>query len=62
MLDFIHNNYQWIFSGIGVLIVSILINLVFKGKKKRKKLNQMIISGNNSNNIQTFGNINIINK
>ncbi len=49
-MDFITNNYQWIFSGIGVSILGWMI----AKKIKKKNINQSIKYG--SNNIQIGGN------
>lgn len=56
MLDFFIKNKEWLFSGIGVLIISTIMTLLFK-KKSVQSLNQ--VSGNNSTNIQASGNINV---
>ena len=44
------NNFKWIFSGIGVLIVTLIINYIYK--KKKTKTIQKQVSGNNSINNQ----------
>ena len=56
MLDFFIKNKEWLFSGIGVLIISTIMTLLFK-KKPVQSLNQS--SGDNSTNIQASGNINV---
>ncbi len=38
-MDFFQNNYQWIFSGIGVFVIGLFLT---RGIMKRKNLNQMI--------------------
>lgn len=48
MLDWFHNNYTWIFSGIGSTILAFFIGL-FVGKRKSK--NQANIKNSNNNNI-----------
>jgi predicted tellurium resistance membrane protein TerC len=53
MIDWITKNYQWIFSGIGVLFISMIANLIFKKRKQSQKITQNQNSGNNSVNIQT---------
>jgi predicted tellurium resistance membrane protein TerC len=53
MIDWITKNYQWIFSGIGVLLISMIANLIFKKRKQSQKITQNQNSGNNSVNIQT---------
>lgn len=45
------DNREWIFSGIGVLILSVAARLIFKNKEK-KNINQNIKSGDNSTNVQ----------
>lgn len=59
MIDWITKNYQWIFSGIGVLIVSFLITFLFKSKSKGKQSIQKQQSGKNSVNIQSTKDIKI---
>ena len=44
ILDFFTNNYEWIFSGIGVFIISFFVI------RKSKEQNQKV--GSNSNGIQ----------
>ncbi|PKP34284.1 MAG: hypothetical protein CVU00_07465 [Bacteroidetes bacterium HGW-Bacteroidetes-17] len=44
ILDFFANNYEWIFSGIGVFIISFFVI------RKQKGQNQKV--GNNSTGIQ----------
>lgn len=53
MLEWILNNKDWLFSGIGVSIISVLF-IMFK-----KKGGQNINSGNNSTNIQGGDDMNI---
>lgn len=45
ILDFFSNNYEWIFSGIGVFIISLFLLRKSKGQKQKV--------GNNSVGIQT---------
>jgi len=52
-MDWLSNNYTWIFSGIGVFIISIIIGVFIK----RNKYTQSQKSGRNSINIQSKGNI-----
>jgi hypothetical protein len=56
-MEWILTNKEWIFSGIGVLIVSLLIN-VFKEKKGLKATKMKQKSGPNSSNIQIGGDYN----
>ena len=61
MYNFIADNKEWIFDGIGVLAISSLISLVVYFVKKRKKDNQSQHqkSGKNSINLQSKGSISI---
>ena len=56
-MEWITENMKWIFSGIGVFAIGILIN-IFR-RKKSKNLSQKQKSGNNSTNIQIGGNVEI---
>jgi len=50
-MNWIIDNKEWIFSGIGVFIIAFFINfLLIKKKVKRNIMNQK--SGSNSTNIQ----------
>ena len=51
------DNKEWLFSGIGVFIISIIL-LFFKRRKKRKKIIMRQKSGQNSTNIQIGGDFN----
>jgi hypothetical protein len=57
-MNWIINNTEWIFSGIGVAIISFIIGLFLKNKST-KKLTMKQKSGNNSTNIQVGGNCNV---
>jgi len=48
IFDFIIINKEWIFSGIGAVIVASVFALL----KKDRSINQKQDSGNNSNNVQ----------
>lgn len=50
-MDFILENYEWVFSGIGVVILVWLINFIFKKKKPNlnKNKNKVIINNNFGN-------------
>lgn len=37
-MNFLKNNYQWIFSGIGVLILSIILGIGINKKKNVQKI------------------------
>lgn len=54
-MDWILQNYEWIFGGIGVFFLSLLF------QNKRKSIKQKQISGKNSINAQSAKKI-IINK
>ncbi|EOW9174421.1 hypothetical protein [Vibrio cholerae] len=51
-------NKEWVFSGIGVFIVSIIFAYFFK-KYNANNIRQSIKSGKSSNNIQTSGNVTV---
>ena len=53
LVDWILNNKHWIFSGIGVLIISLIIGIIIK---KNHTIIMKQKSGNNSINIQSSGN------
>lgn len=57
-MKWIIENADWVFSGIGIAILTVLGGL-FRKKKLDNKNSQTINSGNNSNNIQGGGNINV---
>jgi hypothetical protein len=48
MADFITNNYQWLFSGLGVAIILFVIKIFFPKKKK-------ILNNNSNNNVIVTG-------
>lgn len=45
------DNKEWAFSGVGVMLISIVLGFVFKNKSDDGKV-QKIKSGKNSTNIQ----------
>ncbi|MCG3697735.1 hypothetical protein [Aliarcobacter butzleri] len=51
IIDWISKHYEWIFSGIGVFLISLFF--LKKGNRQNQK------SGNNSTNIQVGGDLNI---
>lgn len=51
MLDYLIDNKEWIFSGIGVAVLSWLLF----GRSKKSSMSQK--GGDNSTNIQVVGNI-----
>ena len=56
-MDWIIENKEWVFSGIGVFVLGLIISLIArKGKNKSMKMNQK--SGSNSKNIQIGGDFN----
>jgi predicted tellurium resistance membrane protein TerC len=56
-MEWIIANKEWIFSGIGVFIIGVVISLLRKNQKKKTvKMKQK--SGSNSNNIQIGGDYN----
>lgn len=66
MLDWINNNKEWLFDGIGVLFVSFILAIIgkFLFTEKGKSLGmrhtkQIQNSGNNSTNIQSGKDITI---
>ena len=56
-MEWIIANKEWIFSGIGVFIIGIVISLVRK-KQKKKSIKMKQKSGSNSKNIQIGGDYN----
>ena len=66
-MNWIIDNKEWIFSGIGVFILTLIIGLFFKNKSKSSKLNlksgnksikfQIGESDDNSTNVQISGNL-----
>jgi hypothetical protein len=48
--EWVINNKEWLFSGVGVVIGGFIMRLIFK--KTNASTTQTINSGNNSNNIQ----------
>ena len=52
MLDYLIANYEWIFSGIGVTLISWLF---FRASGTKSRMSQH--GGDNSTNIQVGGNI-----
>lgn len=53
VIEWIFKHYQWVFSGIGVFLISLFF--IEKSNKQNQK------SGNNSTNIQVGGDLNIKN-
>ena len=65
IMQWIMVNKEWVFSGIGVLLVSVLVTIVLNYRRKPKKNRKILTnhqiqkSGKNSNNYQAQGDINI---
>jgi hypothetical protein len=57
VFDWLIQNEQWLFSGIGVAVVSWIGALIFKGNNSSSS--QTIRSGNNSTNFQAGRDVNI---
>lgn len=55
MWNWIINNREWIFSGIGIAVPVAIAGWIFSSKKSK----QVQRSGNNSTNIQIGGNITV---
>ena len=56
IINWLNSNKEWIFSGIGVAIISVVVTLFFKRSHSKKQIQK---SGNNSINIQVGDNLNI---
>ena len=54
--ELILNNKEWLFSGVGIVIVGVILRVFFKTKPGS---NQTIKSGKNSKNIQAGRDIHI---
>ena len=50
--DWISRNYEWVFSGLGVLVVGGLVRFLSGRKRRGGKLQQKQTSGDGSLNIQ----------
>ena len=59
IIDCILKHSEWIFSGIGVAVLSLILTLFFKNKSKSKHIKQN--SGRDSTIMNAGGNINITN-
>lgn len=57
-MNWINENKEWIFSGVGVVIITFILNYFFKEKSISKKQK----SGKKSKNYQSGENITISNK
>lgn len=57
-MEWLAENAHWIFSGIGVFVLSFLIGLLLKNRR-RKTIVQKQRAGKGSVNVQSAGDINI---
>jgi len=57
-MEWIIQNKEWLFSGIGVLVISTILGTIIR-IKSGEKTHQNIQSGNNSNNVQAGKNVNV---
>jgi hypothetical protein len=55
-LDWILENKEWLFSGVGIVMISSVLGIIFKSKKSP---NQNIEAGNGSNNVQGGKNVTV---
>jgi len=58
-MQWIFNNKEWVFSGIGVFFMTVIFTVIYT---KNKSNSQKQKSGSSSINIQAGGHINIGNK
>ncbi|WP_405176363.1 hypothetical protein MHI27_12025 [Paenibacillus sp. FSL H8-0261] len=59
-MNWIADNKDWIFSGVGVMVLGIIGFFVKRFLDKEKKQSgQSIASGNNSNNVQGGNDVNV---
>ena len=54
LIAYILTNKEWIFSGVGILILGWIINLLFSKPKDNSKITFEQNSGSNSTNIQGY--------
>lgn len=57
-MEWIVNNKEWIFSGVGVFIVSVIGAFVFR-RVRASTINQTQTSGTRSTNYQSAGDLNV---
>jgi hypothetical protein len=55
-MQWLIDNKEWVFSGIGVFVLSLFLQFLFN-KKESKSIKQKIKSGKNSINIQAGGDV-----
>lgn len=51
-MNWIIQNSEWVFSGIGVTVILTVLGWIFKKRNVNSQPSQSITSGNNSYNIQ----------
>ena len=59
IISWFNSNKEWVFSGIGVAIFSIIITWFFRRSQSKKQIQK---SGNNSVNIQIGDSLNLHSK
>jgi len=55
-MSWIIENREWVFSGVGIAIIGVVWGL-FKRNKATNTNRQVLKAGDNSNNIQSSGNV-----
>lgn len=59
MIAWLSENKEWLFSGAGVVFIGWLGTYFINDKQKSKNIDQKITSGENSQNYQSGGDMNI---
>ncbi|KON69631.1 hypothetical protein AKG34_13320 [Peribacillus butanolivorans] len=59
-MEWLIQNREWVFSGIGIVVISAVARLFFKNKSS-EKISQTIQSGDGSTNIQGVNNVSVSN-
>lgn len=59
MLDWIYNNKEWLFSGIGLFVISVILKKLRSQSSGTERIKQIQKSGKNSTNIQSGQDITI---
>lgn len=59
MIDWIISNREWVFSGVGVAVVTAVLSLIRKKQDKNKDATKTATAGANSMIIQSEGNVTI---
>ena len=57
LITWIIANKEWLFSGVGVLVISLIVHIIYK--YRQPEITQNIQSGDSSINIQSGRDINI---